>query len=77
MIWKLYTTIVLLLLCIGKGDINDVAQLVQWNNLTSLSWNSEDARRIYGTLGLRIRPRLKKSHIIAVFIDAYIRQVDV
>ena len=53
-----------------------MAQLVQWNNLASLSWNSEDARRVYGTLGLRIRPRLKKSHTIALFVDGYKRQVD-
>ncbi|XP_065884789.1 lysosome membrane protein 2-like isoform X2 [Dysidea avara] len=59
----------------GKSDISDVAQLVQWNNLSNLSWNSEDARRVYGTLGFRNRPRLKKSHIITFFIDGYVRHV--
>ena len=61
---------------LGKRDINDVAQLVVWNDLNNLTfWNSEEARRVSGTLGMRFRPRLKKDHALSVFIDGFSRQV--
>ncbi|XP_065883764.1 lysosome membrane protein 2-like [Dysidea avara] len=59
----------------GKDDIYNVAQLVRWNNLTSIAvWNSEDARHLYGTLGLRFRPRLEKSRV-TVYSDDFVRHV--
>jgi len=59
---------------LGKSDIDDVAQIIQWNNLTTLpAWNSVSAREIRGTLAMRVHPKLKKTHKLTVFSDDYIR----
>ena len=62
------------LYCEGKGDINSVGNYIQWNGLTKIAgWNSEDARRIYGSECKRFQPRLKKEDTPVLFVEQLYR----
>ena len=45
-----------------------------WNNLTIIpSWNTEDARRVYGSESKRFPPRLTKGDTLKFFAEQLTR----
>ena len=61
-------------MCKGKSDINSVGTFIQWNNLIEIDgWNSEDARRVYGSETKRYQPKLEKEDQPVVFIEQIYR----
>ena len=58
----------------GVGDINKVAEFVQWNGLQDLGvWPEESANKINGTEGLVFRPNLKEGDELTAFVDDVLR----
>ena len=54
----------------GKNYIKSVGSYIQWNNLSIIpSWNTEDARRVYGSESRRFPPRLTKRDVLKFFAE--------
>ena len=58
----------------GVGDINRIAEFVQWDGLRDLGvWPGESANKINGTEGLVFRPNLKEGDNLTGFVDDVLR----
>ena len=58
----------------GVGDINRIAEFVQWDGLQDLGvWPEESANKINGTEGLVFRPNLKEGDNLTTFVDDVLR----
>ena len=58
----------------GVGDINRIAEFVQWDGLQDLGvWPGESANKINGTEGLVFRPNLKEGDNLTGFVDDVLR----